>query len=730
MKMPAIRFTVDSALLRELGERLVGRAHVALAELIKNAYDADARNVTIRFGDDRIEVADNGHGMTRQEFKDFWMRIGSPHKQQQKVSRKLGRPLTGSKGIGRLAVQFLARRLELRTVPMGNQSTELVATVNWDKAVAAGDLTQATAQWRKVKASRTYPGDSSHGMSIVLSRLNHDWNEKMIADLAEEVWMLQPPFGSEPGGRRRKLARQAFEINVESARPEEVDAFKSRMNAVFSLWYARASGRLVVDYSKDPPEGLVSVVLEFEDVKPIVDEFPLHNCKLEMLSFEIRVFHLRYRQPYGIRVGEARKYLNKYGGVHLYDAGFRLPYYGVDTDWLDIEKDHSHRLSKSKLLPEELHVPGLMTNLPTNTRLYGIVRVDTTGDRHSRAAHGLSDEEVLKLSVTRDRLVANQPYEQLKEAARRALDFYALHETKRKHLEAEKLRPVEPVSRQVRQVEKVLEEVRTEIPSPTYRRLEKAVRDVAKATISEQTHLQRKAGLLGALATAGMTALAMQHEMTRQTAPLRDMAERLRGLSRGGKGRASEIGKIADRIDQWLKRTEAMRALFTPLLDEENRERRSRLRAKSLVEDVRQQLGPLARGVTIDNAEMDPNLRLPQGSYAEWSALFQNVFVNAINATLEAPKRLISVSTTSSRGRKAVLVQDTGCGVDLEDSERLFDPFVRKLEISPDRRSLGLGGTGLGLTIVRMIAETTNCDVAFVEPGKGFNTAFRLCWRE
>lgn len=39
-----VNFQADSALLRELGERLVGQPHIALAELIKNAYDADATN--------------------------------------------------------------------------------------------------------------------------------------------------------------------------------------------------------------------------------------------------------------------------------------------------------------------------------------------------------------------------------------------------------------------------------------------------------------------------------------------------------------------------------------------------------------------------------------------------------------------------------------------------------------------------------------------------------------
>ena len=44
--MTAARFTVDTHLFRELGELLVGRDSTALVELIKNAYDADAEEVT------------------------------------------------------------------------------------------------------------------------------------------------------------------------------------------------------------------------------------------------------------------------------------------------------------------------------------------------------------------------------------------------------------------------------------------------------------------------------------------------------------------------------------------------------------------------------------------------------------------------------------------------------------------------------------------------------------
>ena len=143
-----IKFTVDAALLSELGERLVGKPYIALGELVKNSYDADATNVVIRFGNDRIEIIDNGHGMDFEEFESFWMRVGSQHKQQQRYSRNFQRPMTGSKGIGRLAVQFLAKEISMRTVSEKNLNSEIQVYVNWAEAHKAGELTEAFAKYK------------------------------------------------------------------------------------------------------------------------------------------------------------------------------------------------------------------------------------------------------------------------------------------------------------------------------------------------------------------------------------------------------------------------------------------------------------------------------------------------------------------------------------------------------------------------------------------------------
>ena len=104
--------------------------------------------------------------------------------------------------------------------------------------------------------------------------------------------------------------------------------------------------------------------------------------------------------------------------------------------------------------------------------------------------------------------------------------------------------------------------------------------------------------------------------------------------------------------------------------------------------------------------------------------------MNAFNAMIDSEKKIISIKTIIEDRKRSILIQDTGCGVDLKKSEELFKPFMRELKISPERIGMGYGGSGLGLTIVRLVARNIGCDVKFVEPDKGFSTAFSLSWSE
>lgn len=88
---------------------------------MKNSYDADARRCRVEIHGDTIVVEDDGSGMTLEEFRRFWMRVGTTHKQLLAKTRMLGRALTGSNGVGRLAVQFLAEDIETLTRGIGEE---------------------------------------------------------------------------------------------------------------------------------------------------------------------------------------------------------------------------------------------------------------------------------------------------------------------------------------------------------------------------------------------------------------------------------------------------------------------------------------------------------------------------------------------------------------------------------------------------------------------------------
>jgi signal transduction histidine kinase len=722
--MPIFKFSVDSALLRELGERLVGKPHIALAELVKNGYDADATNVIIRLDGDAITVSDNGHGMSKDEFRDYWMRIGSPHKAKLATSRKLKRVLTGSKGVGRLSGQFLARKMTIHTVAEGDPEHELVGDVDWDEATHAKDLTQAEVAYKFGTRKTLFPGNSRNGTKIILHGLNQSWSEEDIKNLAREIWLLQPPFRTNPRFQSEKAI--AFHVSFEAADEQLTKSFEAQMNAILGLYYVRITGCLV-DRSVDQT-GEVQLTLEWEDGPTIRQIFQVPHCRLHSADFEIRVYHLSRRQKQGVPVQQARDYLNEFGGVHIYDSGFHLPYYGPQEDWLRTEFDHSHRLSASKLLPSELQVSHGLNYLPTMSRLLGVVNVNTGSE--ARVAKRAEEGRHLMIQITRDRLVDNEAFQNLVFMVRWALDFYAMQEAAREFEQKRSQARTEPSKRKFERVEEALEQFKDRIEPNAYGALRKTVREAVVLADEEQEERLRQANLLGVLATAGMSAVAFRHEFTKQLAIFGSLVDRMRRIQPGDKTASEQVVAIAQKLHDWHEQAVATQAVFVGVADEEGRQRRFRPKAKEVAETVARHLGVLLGSLKVDTERINVDVRLPEGTFAEWSAILQNILVNAGNAVLDTPTPRIDIASGSHGKTRSLLIQDNGKGVDLSTAEELFRPFVRRLKLSRERQAMGMGGTGVGLTIVRMLAENLGCRVAFVEPEQGFKTAFRLSWSE
>jgi hypothetical protein len=95
-----VRFTTDAAMVRRLGRELVAKQETALAELVKNAYDADATTCSVTIsdaGDGSMEIVDNGSGMSRADVENGFMRLASDDKVRNPVSPKFRRARAGKK---------------------------------------------------------------------------------------------------------------------------------------------------------------------------------------------------------------------------------------------------------------------------------------------------------------------------------------------------------------------------------------------------------------------------------------------------------------------------------------------------------------------------------------------------------------------------------------------------------------------------------------------------------
>ncbi len=120
----ALRLKFLGALVEQLGAQMYPSATATIAELISNAWDADAKNVWVEFPfgepwteDSKIVVLDDGHGMTRAEAAGQYLVVGRKRRVEARSDRSRGgRLLHGRKGIGKLAAFGTARILECYSV--------------------------------------------------------------------------------------------------------------------------------------------------------------------------------------------------------------------------------------------------------------------------------------------------------------------------------------------------------------------------------------------------------------------------------------------------------------------------------------------------------------------------------------------------------------------------------------------------------------------------------------
>ncbi|WP_114941809.1 ATP-binding protein [Mucilaginibacter endophyticus] len=158
-----MKFTYNPRVIRHLGTELITNDEVAVTELVKNSYDAGAKNVRLHLmtqisllntkqllvpvsdavlqipqiadADRLMILEDNGSGMTKDVLRDAFFEVASDFKKELKNGRSEGdNIILGDKGIGRLSAQRLSGILIVETTSLTDRSVAVV-TIDWEKFI-------------------------------------------------------------------------------------------------------------------------------------------------------------------------------------------------------------------------------------------------------------------------------------------------------------------------------------------------------------------------------------------------------------------------------------------------------------------------------------------------------------------------------------------------------------------------------------------------------------------
>lgn len=142
---------IANSIVDNLGLKMYDKVSAVVAELIANAYDADAEKVTIKLPlgkalaikkndgsiDDKdylIEIIDDGHGMTQKQANEFYLTVGLDRRNTPGLgskSRIKKRKVMGRKGIGKLAPFGICKTIQIRSAG-GQQTAEGYKVIHFE----------------------------------------------------------------------------------------------------------------------------------------------------------------------------------------------------------------------------------------------------------------------------------------------------------------------------------------------------------------------------------------------------------------------------------------------------------------------------------------------------------------------------------------------------------------------------------------------------------------------
>lgn len=353
MKSP---FRARARILALLGDQLIGSDHLAIFELVKNAYDADATNATVRLrkintSEPIIDVVDDGDGMSLETIRDIWLELANDHRELQRKRRErtklFGRLPLGEKGVGRFAVHKLGRRIRLVTRPR-NSPVEYLVRVDWDSLIQTKYLDQTEVE--VITREPTYftgrNDRSENGTRIRIEGLRkRTWKRGDARQLYRAITAISSPFESNeafnailevPDHPEWLMDMPDVKALLKMAPWHFTFSFDGRFNWKYEFRSPipnRLEGRilqavgdgLLVDAPRGSRSRPVADLLMLDGIGPIKGAFVSYDRDRKVLAL------LSQNQL-------LKSFLEQQGGVRVYREGVRVYNYGEpDDDWLQLD---------------------------------------------------------------------------------------------------------------------------------------------------------------------------------------------------------------------------------------------------------------------------------------------------------------------------------------------------------------------------------------------------------
>lgn len=697
-------FKAHARLLTMLGEQLIKNERVALVELVKNAYDADATRVLVDFrgfADDfkpgpnaSIVITDNGIGMTEELVRTAWMNPATPSKKLVKINEPkttLGRVLQGEKGIGRFATFKLGSEVTLVTRASGKpRETTLVVDISVldeesgiDDAVTIDLYLEDLPALLEVSGPSVFDGagiiESIHGTQLAIARIRALWNKRLVEGAFVDLDRLQPLMWADAAEARIKsdfevvFLRDGVDLEFGKQRTEEFEAALERAVLKVRNGMFDPDGR-VFAFSLNGRDISLSIDdAEVRALKPFKDHFLRDGDKdlpLDTLAqpvcgafkFEFYIFDRTLDAPTANFLDAEQRKLVTDHRIYLYRDSIRVyPYGDSDDDWLEIDVDRGVE-SAGRTLSNDQTVGYIEITQSGNPQL----RDKTSREGLIDSGAAIADFKALIKTVLRYLRKQYQPHLDSKtRSKRRDLEQYRID----RHIQA--LRKVADLPRAA---VKHLDD------------LEKALSAERELSSMQMARTEQLAGVGLSVETASHDLILAGSEALRSG---RQIVAELKLLDLADQPVYSMATQLVTRLEFVSARFRDVQGLFVS-----TRQRQSDQDIVQALKRVRSIYARLhsEKGIEFE-IDTDAFLRA-----ASTEAAVLQLLINLVdNATYWLMSKLMHpgekrVIRAFTPGAATLVVTDNGPGVKDQDAPYVFEPFYS---------GKGEEGKGLGLYIAR-----------------------------